>query len=88
MQKKDIDPKTLFYSSLICPISRVPLELMNDKQLQEINQKINAGVIMTQINEPVATPLSSGLISKDGKYFYRIEDDIPVLLPDEAMQEK
>ena len=33
----------------------------------------------------VAAPLAEGLITSDGKVIYRIDDGIPVMLPDEAI---
>ncbi|MCA9731563.1 hypothetical protein KC799_05520 [candidate division KSB1 bacterium] len=79
--------KDLFYASLICPITRMPLKLMSQDQVQAINDKINHRAIVTLQKQTVTEIFTNGLTTEDGRYFYRIDDDIPILLPDEAMME-
>lgn len=70
---------------LCCPVSRVPLRLLNRTELDQLNHAIGAGAVDTVSGQSVKSKLSEGLISTDGKIIYRVEDDIPVLLEDEGI---
>ncbi len=70
---------------LCCPVSRSPLRLLARKELDSLNQAIDAGTVDTVSGEKVTERLSEGLISVDGKVIYRVEDDIPVLLGDQGI---
>ena len=39
----------------------------------------------TEGGSALTTPTAAALITRDGRSIYRIEDDIPVMLPDEAI---
>ena len=70
---------------LCCPVSKRALKSMSREQLRRINDEIAAGRVRDVENRPVATALQDGLITDDGKVLYRIEDDIPVLLPEDGI---
>jgi uncharacterized protein len=70
---------------LCCPVSRRPLRPLRTDQLQWINAAIAAGGVHDVDNRPVTAPLGAGLITDDGRVLYRVEDDIPVLLPEEGI---
>ncbi|KAA3619482.1 MAG: hypothetical protein DWQ05_01805 [Calditrichaeota bacterium] len=74
-----------FYASLVCPLTRVKLQPINKELLQTLNEKIAGGSIVNHRDVRVKELFSEGLISIDGKYIYRIDNDIPILLPDEAI---
>lgn len=71
--------------SLCCPVSKVPLALLSRSQLDALNASIQDGAVQTVAGQSVGTPLAAGLLTTDGKVIYRIEDDIPVMLADEAI---
>ncbi|HEX6832873.1 MAG TPA: Trm112 family protein [Rudaea sp.] len=70
---------------LCCPVSKVPVKPLSRGQLDVLNAAIAAGDIRTTAGEPIRTVLSAGLITTDAKVIYRVEDDIPVMLADEAI---
>lgn len=70
---------------LCCPVSRRPLRMLRSDQQQWLNNAIGAGGVQDVNGRTVSSPLSGGLITDDGKVIYRIDDDIPVLLPEEGI---
>lgn len=70
---------------LCCPVSRRPLRLLRQDQLQWLNAEIARGGVVDVQGRPLAQALGAGLITDDGKVVYRIEDDIPVLLPEDGI---
>lgn len=70
---------------LCCPLTKSPVKPLTRSQLDELNRAIGKGAVQTISNVVVSAPLQAGLISTDGKVIYRIEDDIPVMLADEAI---
>lgn len=70
---------------LCCPVSKTPLRAMRRDELKHLNQAIADGGVDRVDGGSVDTTLDDGLITTDGKVVYRIEDDIPVLLPEEGI---
>jgi uncharacterized protein len=70
---------------LCCPVSKAPVALLSRGQLDALNTSIRQGSVQTVAGAAVGTPLAAGLLTADGKVIYRIEDDIPVMLADEAI---
>ena len=70
---------------LCCPESKVPVEMMIDSQVVLLNSLVAAGKVKYADGNAVDKPLSEGLITTDGQTIYRIDDDIPVMLIDQAI---
>jgi uncharacterized protein YbaR (Trm112 family) len=70
---------------LCCPVSRVPVVPLAKGQLAELNRRIAAGGVQTVAGVALSAPLAEGLITTDGKVIYRVDDGIPVMLPDEGI---
>lgn len=70
---------------LCCPISKQSLLPLAADRLESLNAGIVQSRIRQQDGSTPDTPLKQALISADGKYIYRIDDGIPVLLADEAI---
>jgi len=70
---------------LCCPVSKQPLALLNGGELAALNQAIAAGNVRRSDGEAQAEPLREGLITRDHRTIYRVDDGIPVLLADEAI---
>lgn len=70
---------------LCCPVSKSPVRLLSRAQLDSINAAIRDGSVETVAGTAVGMALAAGLVTEDGKVIYRIEDDIPVMLADEAI---
>jgi uncharacterized protein YbaR (Trm112 family) len=70
---------------LCCPISKQPLAMVNSAELSALNKAITSGVMRKNDETAQTQALKQALITRDHKTVYRIEDDIPVLLADEAI---
>jgi uncharacterized protein YbaR (Trm112 family) len=70
---------------LCCPVTKVPVRPLARNELDVLNKAISAGEVQTTASVRVSSALQAGLITSDGKLIYRVEDDIPVMLADEAI---
>lgn len=70
---------------LCCPVSKTPLRPAQRDELDRLNQAIGNGTVDTVAGVRVTAPLAAALVTTDGKVVYRVEDDIPVLLPEEGI---
>lgn len=70
---------------LCCPATKQPLRPLTRAELETLNRAIAGGGAQTAAQAPVSAALAAGLITADGKRVYRIDDDIPVMLADEAI---
>jgi uncharacterized protein YbaR (Trm112 family) len=70
---------------LVCPDDLTPLRLATEAELTALNAKIAAGGVKNRGGQAVTTPVKEGLVRADGKYLYVVDDDIPVMLIDEAI---
>ncbi|MDR3444744.1 MULTISPECIES: Trm112 family protein [Dyella] len=70
---------------LCCPVSKVPVRPLQRQELDALNKAIAAGQVQTVTGVAVAAPLTEGLVTTDRKVVYRVEDGIPVMLPEEGI---
>ena len=70
---------------LCCPATKVPVRPLARNELDALNRAIAAGGVLTAASAPVSAALQAGLITSDGKLVYRVEDEIPVMLANEAI---
>ncbi|WP_130617802.1 Trm112 family protein [Dyella amyloliquefaciens] len=70
---------------LCCPVSKVPVRPLTSNEMEALNAAIAAGQVQTVAGTAVRTALSEGLITTDRKVIYRVEDGIPVMLPEEGI---
>jgi uncharacterized protein YbaR (Trm112 family) len=70
---------------LCCPQTRQPLALMGTAELDALNRAIDNGAVKRGDGGALEQPIAQGLITRDHKTVYRIDDGIPVLLADEAI---
>ena len=70
---------------LCCPETKQPVKLLNSKQLEALNAAQRQSGLKTADGSALDQPLKAGLITADGKRIYRIDDDIPVMLVDQAI---
>ena len=71
---------------LVCPATHLPLHRLDAAQREQVNAVIERGELVRGDGAVERTPLADALASRDGKRVYRIEDGIPVLLVDDALQ--
>ncbi|KGI78657.1 Trm112 family protein [Oleiagrimonas soli] len=70
---------------LCCPVSKTPVRPLQTGELERLNQAIARGEVDTVAGARVEAALTAGLVTTDGRVVYRIEDDIPVMLPEEGI---
>jgi len=70
---------------LCCPVTRSSLELLPERELAILNERIAAQRIRNREDIVVAEPLAEALVTRSGKLVYPVRDGVPVLLEDQAM---
>jgi uncharacterized protein YbaR (Trm112 family) len=70
---------------LVCPDDLSALRLATAAELSALNAKIAAGQVKNRAGQAVTSEVKEGLYRADGKYLYVVDDDIPVMLIDEAI---
>ena len=73
---------------LACPETKMPVKLADQSLIEEMNRRIEKGEIRNRGGKQVEKKIDGGLIREDGAYLYPIEDDIPIMLIDEAIAVK
>jgi uncharacterized protein YbaR (Trm112 family) len=74
-----------FVAVLRCPETHKPLRQMSVDELDEINKAVETGVLLYADGTPVTVALEDGLVTEDGATFYRVDDDIPVMLAEKGI---
>jgi uncharacterized protein len=70
---------------LCCPATRQPLAPLGTRELDALNRDIAEGRVHRVDGSAQTSPLSAGLITRDRRTVYRIDDGIPVLLADDGI---
>lgn len=70
---------------LCCPTTHQPVAPLTSAQVDSLNRAIASGDVVQGDGVRLSHALSAGLITRDGQRIYRIDDGIPVMLPDEAI---
>ena len=70
---------------LACPENKTPVHLADQALIDEINRRIEKGEIKNRGGKGVEKKIDGGLVREDGAYLYPIEEDIPIMLIDEAI---
>jgi uncharacterized protein YbaR (Trm112 family) len=78
-----IDRKLL--DVICCPVTKQPVRQLNAEERDALNDKIRDGGVAFQDETPVETPLEEGLITVNEERVYRVDDGVPVLLEEKAI---
>ncbi len=70
---------------ICCPLTKLPLEVMDGDRLGRLNAAIAAGEIKNEAAHKLAEGLQEALVTRDGRSIYPIRDGIPVLLEEERI---
>jgi uncharacterized protein YbaR (Trm112 family) len=70
---------------LVCPEDKTPVRPADASTLEALNTRIRQGAVKNREGQPVTADVKEGLIREDGKYLYRVDDDVPVMLIGEAI---
>ena len=70
---------------LCCPVSKTPVRPLSKHELEALNVAIAAGKVATVAGVAVQGRIAEALITTDRKVIYRVDDGIPVMLPEEGI---
>ena len=70
---------------LACPENKTPVKLADQALIDKINAAIESGNAKNRGGEKIEKKIDGGLVREDEAYLYPIEDDIPIMLIDEAI---
>lgn len=70
---------------LCCPSTRQPVLPLSAAQLAAFNSALADGRLRHADGSELPGPLKEGLITRDGKTVYRVDDGIPVMLAEQAV---
>jgi len=70
---------------LCCPETKQDLKLLDQKTVEKINEAIAQGKLKNKVGEVIKEPVDGALLREDKQFFYVIREDIPIMLPDEAI---
>ena len=71
---------------LLCaPRTGQRLSLLDPKGLDALNRAIGAGTVSNVDGTALGQPLREALVTFDRRQIFRVNDGIPVLLPEEAI---
>lgn len=70
---------------LACPETKEPVYLAEEDLLADLNGRIERGEVKNRAGKAVEKKIDGGLVRKDRAYLYPIEDEIPIMLIDEAI---
>ena len=68
-----------------CPATHLPLRLMQDAELKNLNDRIANGQARYRDDTPVTEAIEQALVTEDYRLAYPIRDEIPVLLEDRGI---
>ena len=71
---------------LVCPDTKQTLKVADADILDQVNQAVDGGGLKNQGGDRVKDRIEEGLVREDGRVFYPVKDDIPVMLLDEAIR--
>ena len=70
---------------LRCPQDQSELSQADQELVDRTNRAISAGQLVNLAGQQVENPIDGGLVRAAGDLMYLVVDDIPVMLPDEAI---
>ena len=70
---------------LACPETKEPIHVAEQPLVDELNARIERGELTNRSGARVERKIDGGLVREDRKYLYPIEDEIPIMLIDEAI---
>ena len=70
---------------LVCPVSGAALSMADHDALTAINAEIDQGRATYADQSPVAQRVQAMLVTRDGRLGYRVDDGIPIMLPERGI---
>ena len=73
------------FAGLVCPETKLPLEVANQATLSVINERIKNRQLKGGSGAVIQDIFKTGLIQRDREVFYPIEEDVPLLLSSDGI---
>ena len=70
---------------ICCPVTQLPLELLDSTRLGRLNAAIETGGVKNYAEVEATEPLEAALVTRDGRMVYPIRNEIPVLMEEESI---
>ena len=70
---------------LVCPSTKAPVRLLSRDKLAILNNLIVNADVRRADGTRVDAAFSAALMTEDGRTIYEIDDDIPIMLEDQAI---
>jgi uncharacterized protein YbaR (Trm112 family) len=70
---------------LCCPITRRPLQRLDDATLARVNEAIVAGSVRNHGGLEIRDTLQAALVTTEGDLVYPVRDGVPVLFEEECI---
>lgn len=83
MRIATVDKKLL--DILVCPVSGAAVSLADAETLARMNERIDAGEARYVDDSRVTESLDAALVTADRATAYRVDDGIPVMLPERGI---
>jgi uncharacterized protein len=77
------DPELL--KLLCCPETHQLLALASASTVEQLNQGIKEGRVLSRNGQPVRETMEAGLVRTDGRFIYPIRHGIPIMLVEESI---
>jgi uncharacterized protein YbaR (Trm112 family) len=74
-----------FLKIVRCPLTQSPLALADEPLLARLQQAVAEHRVKNRVGQLVERPLDGGLVNRDSTLLFPIYDNIPNLIPDEAI---
>jgi len=71
---------------LACPITKVPVRMLPQEQLVNINNQIEHRLLRYYDGSIVEDSIENALVTENGKIIYRIDDGIPIMVAPKGIQ--
>ena len=73
------------YTLLVCTVTGERLRLMDSSEVSHLNEQIRSGEIHARSSAETPRPIDGGLLAQQAGLVYPIRNDIPYLLPEDAL---
>ncbi len=68
-----------------CPITMETLGVATEERTERLRAELRAGKLVNRIGASLTVDFQSGLVNESSTWYYPVIDDIPMLVPDEAI---